>query len=454
MLISKVKITNIRTIRDVEIELKPLTIFVGPNASGKSTILHAIYWFYLKATKNPSLTAGASDVERHVLNIMSYDDLALNRDLRSNWMGVELAFITPKEILNELNELKKLVMWDKLELHEPSLEKLSIGFKIKRDAKGQLEWGISLRFNNCEIAIEMMYDKLKDTYRRRTKFSRLNVEKYGPYFHLGILDDPLYLDSLLNREDDENLRDFDRRFLYSLMKLLKEYINNRFFLITPLRGVIPMSSDPTLSIDVGYRGENTLKALASALLSYDVSKRRTLGEMLVKWTERFGFKGLNVGLDDGHLRAIYIDHVPIDLALGSHGQRQLITLLTQLIIAPENSVMLIEEPEISLHPGHQALLPLLFADVIKNHNKQIIITTHSSIIPLALSDVVMGSDEYPDVPRLGIDEIAIYHVVRGNDGFTRIERLELTEEGYVKGGIPSFVDVEAKLYAKIMSRLS
>jgi predicted ATPase len=41
-MISRVHVQNFRCLRDVQIELEPLTILVGPNASGKSTILNAL----------------------------------------------------------------------------------------------------------------------------------------------------------------------------------------------------------------------------------------------------------------------------------------------------------------------------------------------------------------------------------------------------------------------------
>ncbi|MHA1593949.1 MAG: AAA family ATPase [Candidatus Baldrarchaeia archaeon] len=35
-ILRRVKVYNFRSIREVDVELKPLTIFVGPNAAGKS----------------------------------------------------------------------------------------------------------------------------------------------------------------------------------------------------------------------------------------------------------------------------------------------------------------------------------------------------------------------------------------------------------------------------------
>ena len=42
VLLKKVHIKNFLSLRDVELSLKPLTVLVGPNASGKSNILNAL----------------------------------------------------------------------------------------------------------------------------------------------------------------------------------------------------------------------------------------------------------------------------------------------------------------------------------------------------------------------------------------------------------------------------
>ena len=43
--LEKVHIKNYRSLRNVEFPFKPLTVLVGPNASGKSNVLAALYLF-------------------------------------------------------------------------------------------------------------------------------------------------------------------------------------------------------------------------------------------------------------------------------------------------------------------------------------------------------------------------------------------------------------------------
>ena len=39
------------------------------------------------------------------------------------------------------------------------------------------------------------------------------------------------------------------------------------------------------------------------------------------------------------------------------------------------------------------------------------------------------------------------------DGSTKVERIELSEEGLPVGGVPSFMEVERRLFMRLISRL-
>lgn len=46
MKIQSVRIKNFRTLRDVSITFDAVTTFIGPNGTGKSTVLRALDWFF------------------------------------------------------------------------------------------------------------------------------------------------------------------------------------------------------------------------------------------------------------------------------------------------------------------------------------------------------------------------------------------------------------------------
>lgn len=68
MKIKSVHIQNFRALKDVEVEFDSITTFIGPNGTGKSTVLHALDWFFNAKTAMLSDTdcssgATAEDIE-------------------------------------------------------------------------------------------------------------------------------------------------------------------------------------------------------------------------------------------------------------------------------------------------------------------------------------------------------------------------------------------------------
>ncbi len=123
------------------------------------------------------------------------------------------------------------------------------------------------------------------------------------------------------------------------------------------------------------------------------------------------------------------------------------TVITQLFWAPKGSLLMIEEPEISLHPKAQIDVLEMFAEAIKQDDKQIIATTHSHILLQALGYVVSKG-------WLSPEDMAVYHVEKGKTG-TKANQLPLGKRGYIKNWVPSYTKVERQLlreWAKTLPR--
>ena len=460
-MIEGIKIGNFRCLEKIEIDLKPLTIFLGPNGGGKSSILYALYWFYLKSLHNPSLRSSCGVEEKKELGIESYSDLVLGRELRKNWMEIVLRFNLQDMRIADLDS----VDWNIFGIEKkPQLRNFEYGFGIKSNVKNELDYRIYLNLDGLEFEVKQVYDEREGRNKLFTSSSvkicgKDEVEIGGIYDH-GLLSD-IYLqykwESVAKESKDkgekieerelEKIEELEKidRLLVRIFDVIKEYLKDKFFFVRSTRGIIPLDSTARTEKFVGS-GENVLSVLAQIYASADLSVREELGELMSKWADKFGLHKLVAGLEKNIIRARYRDLGQLDLALSSYGQRQLVTFLAQLIVSPKGSFIMIEEPEMSLHPEAQMELPILFGEIIKKHGKRIVITTHSSIIPLALSDAIIEGLLKPH-------EIAIYHVERDEKGYSRIKRIELTEEGYPRGGIPSFAKVEAELYETMMERL-
>jgi len=77
--IKKIRIKNFKSLEDVEIEVKPLTFFFGPNSSGKSSFLKAIMFF----SKNlfPLNTGRTIYKLSDDVDLGSFKDIVINNDV-------------------------------------------------------------------------------------------------------------------------------------------------------------------------------------------------------------------------------------------------------------------------------------------------------------------------------------------------------------------------------------
>lgn len=238
-------------------------------------------------------------------------------------------------------------------------------------------------------------------------------------------------------ESAKPLNDFASAVVDIIISRLKPESNkSKVYLLSALRGKIDYEVKTDRFYEwVGKNGENLISVLAQVSTPKWEQKR----EKIRMWALEFGIKDPWSGWSGSNKASgEYIDselNIPLNLAFASYGSSQILTVIAQLFWSEEGDIILIEEPEISIHPKGQARLPELFADAIKE-GKQIIITTHSGYLPLALSRALKRG--------LKASDIAVYEISKDEEG-TKVEKKEINEKGYIKGWIKSFYHVEEEL---------
>ena len=123
----------------------------------------------------------------------------------------------------------------------------------------------------------------------------------------------------------------------------------------------------------------------------------------------------------------------VNLAAEGFGTNALISLLLQVSRASEGASVLIEEPEIHLHPKAQAELAEVLSEEAKTHGKQMIMATHSEHILSRLLTLVAEK-------KLSKDDLAVYSFEKDDDGTCTASEIEVTDSGQVIGGLKGFFD--------------
>lgn len=104
--INSIHIKNFRSIKDLAIDnLKPITIFLGENSVGKSTVLESL--FLVTGPNNPSMSLKISSLRAHVgvpLDIVSYiyhDIVPSFSTVFDNGKEIRIMSFSPKFTIDE-----------------------------------------------------------------------------------------------------------------------------------------------------------------------------------------------------------------------------------------------------------------------------------------------------------------------------------------------------------------
>ena len=93
--------------------------------------------------------------------------------------------------------------------------------------------------------------------------------------------------------------------------------------------------------------------------------------------------------------------------------------------------VLIEEPEIHLHPSMVRSLAHTLADIASDHDKRLIVSTHSEAFVVALLARIAAGE-------IGVDNVS-FILVEKEDGESRFTKQEAKPSGQIEGGLDSFV---------------
>jgi predicted ATPase len=419
-MLSKVKIGNFKSIEELELQLAPLTIFVGPNSSGKSNVLESIA-ILAQTPKLPerivrslvgSLEYGESVRYQSSLDFPVFDFIAHKRD----WSK----FIT-------------------FEIHVMDAEHHDIGYRyafmprerVVRQAvlvneKKFVEVGLS-RSGESSWIREFLYPK---------NFGQLIQPSDNPEY---ILDPTCFNYNMKQSITGEEKRNLDASILRAqeIVKRIETAVRDIYF-ISAIRGEVrPMSEIVESEPRLGTHGEGLTEILS---LIFGRAEYEKIAGKITSWASKFGMEKIKAGWwGRKYLSSDYIDpelQTRLNLALASQGSRQILTIITQLFWSKPESVIMIEEPEISLHIEAQLELPKMLSDAIKE-GKQVIVTTHSEHLILALKPLIVNGELKPE-------DVAIWHFEKTQKG-TKAEKLNLTDKGIVEGWIPSYVEAEREI---------
>ena len=133
----------------------------------------------------------------------------------------------------------------------------------------------------------------------------------------------------------------------------------------------------------------------------------------------------------------------------------------------KGDLLIIDEPEMNLHPDNQILLARIFAQMV-NMGIKLVISTHSDYIIRELNNLIMlsgvSNDDVQSFSKMGYDksmmlkkeDVAAYMFNFDKDNLVTVENLDVTETGFevstIDAAINSINEASEELYYSLKSR--
>lgn len=191
---------------------------------------------------------------------------------------------------------------------------------------------------------------------------------------------------------------------------------------------------------VGWRGERTVEALlAGRDRSFNLrpkTRLKPLQVIVAEWLQRLGIiesfsvRSIGEGRDEYEVRVIAPGRrQEVLLTDVGFGVSQVLPVVVECFYAPSDSTLILEQPEIHLHPAVQSELADLFVEAVKmresgvERRTQLIVESHSEhLLRRVLRRISEGSIARTDVAMYFVDSA---------DGRSVIRPLDVDDEGNV-----------------------
>lgn len=396
---TRLRLSNFKAWQETnDIELKPVTMLLGTNSSGKSSLIQSL--LLLKQT------------------VQSPD-----RSIHLNLGG------------DEINDLFNFGDFDNVLFQGFSgARQFSLSFSFQSPASARINHGdFSCSYGQNSAGGVVIQDWLVKTDNRQFRSIRRERGAYSV-----IIDDesqPRDKGRHLSPERSVSLSaeaivmlGQDGNVLEDLSLSIRRELENIVYLgplrRKPERDYVWNKSKPGELGSDGHRAIDVL--LASALMKSEDQNR--IIEGVSKWLVRMKvadkLEVKQLGRSTRYELVVHRDDVQANLRDVGIGISQVLPVLTIAYFAPTGSTIMLEEPEIHLHPLAQSVLAELFVEVSKERNVQFIIETHSEHLFRRMQTLIARQ-------QITTTDAAMYFVEREGKA-AHIRSLELDDFGRVK----------------------
>ncbi len=425
-MITRLHARRFKSWKDTKVlQLAPLTGFFGTNSSGKTSLIQTLLLLKQTVESADRKRVVNTGDNSSLIQLGTPFDLIYGHRVGSVQLSVDWGLPQPLEITDPASEEHELF----------KIDSLSFSTRIHVDQQRTTVDSFKYEFSGRCFGLKRQHDKGnpgKDRYDLVSKgYDPKRIqgrpwplpapvkcygfpdEATGYYQNTGFLPDfTLALENLFSQ--------------MSYLGPLREYPRPRY---------VWAGERPT---DVGRRGEHAVAALLAARAEEmksgrGVGKRRRykpIEQRIAEWLSKMdliqSFKLMPIAKNrqeyEVRVKKMRTSTEVLITDVG-FGVSQILPVLVLCYYAPEKSTIILEQPEIHLHPSVQADLADVLIDVVKERNVQVIVESHSEHLLRRLQRRIAEA-------AITADMTALYFC-RTTDSASIADRLNVDEDGNI-----------------------
>ena len=426
-MLTRLRLENFKAWKDTgDIPLKPITGFFGPNSSGKTSLFQALLLMKQSADSadrgvifhfgNEKTLVDLGDFE----SVIHEHDTNLNLKFSLNW-NAKREFVIPSTYgggtIAEGDDIGFVV--DSREGHTDSGRPLILEEMVYRVTGRQF----GLRRNPID---QMNYELF--IWGADFRFSRHSTEDDYYVVPRSFHSFPSWASKSSEDED----------FFFNIQSGLTALLHGLYYL-GPLRAYPNRlyAWSGARQRDMGPAGEYVVDVLLSSGERIrrtgrgPAARRLTVEQHVAEWLKRLGLlHDFRVAaLADGRrVFEVKVRKSPqsaeVLLSDVGFGVSQILPVLALCFYVPQKSTVILEQPDIHLHPSVQAGLADVFVDVCKGRDVQILFESHSEHLLRRLQRRIAEGD-------IQEDDVALYFCSTGDSGCSNISQLKFDQFGNI-----------------------
>ena len=395
----KVKVKNLGVLKQAEFSLGDLTIICGGNNTGKTYATYALYGF-LATWQRHIGSLGRARISRRAISEL-LDNGVTQIDLIEYGKGAESILNTlcgryteslPSIFAAPRERFRDSQFHISLERSTFSKSIKQMSFKSKTGARNRQFFSIAKTKGSTELEVSLLLEKQRITiptrFIERSITETINEHVFGQFFPDAFVSSAERTGAAIFRKE----LNFARNRLLKEMSRAEDNINPRELLLRSYQDYpLPVESN----VDFTRQIESIAKT--NSFLAEEHPK------VLVRFADIIGGAYRITRNDELHF--IPKDgRIKLNMGESSSGVRSMLDIGFYLHhAAKRGDLLMVDEPELNLHPENQRRIARLFAR-LANLGIKVFITTHSDYIIKELNTLIMLNQDKPHLKRIAQQE--------------------------------------------------